>query len=221
MSGMLYSTIASRSSPNPNAQARLPSFPLASRMLCSVIPQPSTSSQSPSKKISSSKEGLVNGKYASTHRHSTSPNRCFASPSRLSLSSFTAKSSPVCARHHFLPVHATFISWYDVSCTCTFWTTILAGEGRCMHVYLRLRHVVSYRTPEAQNQQQVLVSHTDRLAVVTRPQREPRSRQTQRAAHPTCQTPQSPLGRTPGSPPSDGTLGSGCGLLSLCGTHPL
>ena len=75
MSGTSKSTMARRSSPSPNAHARLSPSPASSRICISITPHPSTSSHSPLKKISSSIDGSVKGKYASTQRISTSPKR--------------------------------------------------------------------------------------------------------------------------------------------------
>mmetsp|Transcript_46244 Transcript_46244/g.77095 ORF Transcript_46244/g.77095 Transcript_46244/m.77095 type:complete len:209 (+) Transcript_46244:370-996(+) len=95
MSGMSNRTMARRSRPRPKAHALLSPRSAPSRMACCITPHPSTSSHSPLKKISSSKDGSVKGKYASTHRISTSPNRCCASPLSARFSSFSASSVPV------------------------------------------------------------------------------------------------------------------------------
>mmetsp|Transcript_10171 Transcript_10171/g.30572 ORF Transcript_10171/g.30572 Transcript_10171/m.30572 type:complete len:203 (-) Transcript_10171:779-1387(-) len=94
MSGIWNSTIASRSRPSPKAHPLLPACPASSRMDCCMTPHPSTSSHSPLKKISISKLGSVNGKYASTHLMSISlPNRWRASPSRVVFSSASINST--------------------------------------------------------------------------------------------------------------------------------
>ena len=93
ISGMSKRTIASLSRPRPNAHARLSPSPASSRIFISVTPHPRTSSHSPLKKISSSNDGSVKGKYASTQRISTSPKRCLAKPSRQSFSSSAARST--------------------------------------------------------------------------------------------------------------------------------
>ena len=66
---------------------------------CAITPQPRSSNHSPSNKTSSSHEGWVKGKYASTHLISTpSPHRCSTIPTRVCLrlysTNFTA--SKVC-----------------------------------------------------------------------------------------------------------------------------
>ena len=93
MSGTSKRTMARRSRPRPNAHALLSPSPASSRIFISITPHPSTSSHSPLKKISSSMEGSVKGKYASTQRISTSPKRCVASPSSVALSSSLARST--------------------------------------------------------------------------------------------------------------------------------
>mmetsp|Transcript_37116 Transcript_37116/g.91738 ORF Transcript_37116/g.91738 Transcript_37116/m.91738 type:complete len:236 (-) Transcript_37116:561-1268(-) len=117
MSGTSNSTMARRSSPSPNAHARLssPAMPASPRIFCSITPHPSTSSHSPLKKISSSYDGSVNGKYASTHRISTSPNRCRVSPSSVSLSSLLASSTALtpAASHSLLSNTRTPSIWWN------------------------------------------------------------------------------------------------------------
>lgn len=64
---------------------------------CAITPQPRSSNHSPSNKTSSSHEGWVKGKYASTHLISTpSPHRCSTIPTRVCLrlysTNFTASN---------------------------------------------------------------------------------------------------------------------------------
>ncbi|EZF93700.1 hypothetical protein H113_05859 [Trichophyton rubrum MR1459] len=67
MSGILNKSIAIRSRPRPKAQPIRCGTPEELRSSCLTTPQPSSSSHSPCQKTSSSKDGLVKGKYASIH----------------------------------------------------------------------------------------------------------------------------------------------------------